>query len=51
MNDKWSGAKVQLLPSVNFWVMVDSALGVELLNQLQTGWPANLHLKYSAVPI
>jgi len=51
MNDKWSEAKVQLLPSVNFEVWLVSALGVELLNQFQACWPANLHLKYSTVSI
>lgn len=35
---------------LTFGLWLISALSVELLNQFQASWPANLHLKYSAVP-
>lgn len=36
---------------LTFELWLVSALGVELLNQFQVCWPANLHLKYSTVSI
>lgn len=48
-----SGVKQKCSPCqvLTFGLGSISALGVELLNQFQAGWPANLHLKYSTVLI
>ena len=35
---------------LTFGLGLISALTVALLNQFQAGWPANPHLKYTAVP-
>lgn len=51
MNDKWSEAKCSCCQAFTFGLWLISALDVELLNQFQAGRPANLHLKYSTVPV
>lgn len=40
---------MQLLPSAHFWIMVDFSLEFE--TAYSAGWPANLHLKCSIVPV
>lgn len=44
-----SKAHEQLWPGASFWIMVD--LSLQCGAAFSAGWPANLHFKYTAVPI